>query len=184
MRVRHVAPLLFVLVPAAFIGCDAKKKTMQALAEAASAQALASAMSSPSAMGAISRTLSGNVHSVGGDLGTWDMTLDECQSGEINGFYGVDFYVAGNNRMRYVHDEAKGEIVKLKVPETTNWMVFDRNAQCAVVEGNIEKTNVTTWTPKGNIRHVSGHVKFDCTNSKGKGHVTGEATFAHCSAPR
>jgi len=156
---------------------------MQALAEAASAQALASAVTSPSGMAAISRNLSGTVHSVGGDLGTWDMTFDECQSGEINGFYGVDFYVAGNNRARYVHDEAKGELVKLKIPDTTTWMTFDGDAQCKVLDASIEKTNVTQWTPKGNIRHVSGHVKFDCP-SKNKGHVTGDVTFSHCSVPR
>ena len=95
----------------------------------------------------------------------------------------MDFYAAGSDqlRLRYVHDEAMGEIVKVAYPskpDTAN--VFDRNDECSVLEGAIEKTNVTSWTPRGRIRHLNGHVKFDCRHTDEKSHVTGEVTFSHC----
>ena len=182
MRLRHVAPVLFVLIPLVSASCDTKKKMIQALGEAASAQALASAV----AEGKAKASVTGNVHSVGGDLGNWDITLSDCQSGELDGFYGVDFYVAGSDemRVRYVHDEASGDVIKVPIPPAmTNMRVFGRTTKCAVLDGNLEKTNVSTWTPKGKVRHLNGHVKFDCSYDDGKAHVTGEATFSHCAVP-
>jgi hypothetical protein len=38
MGIRHLAPVLFVLIPAVSMSCDTKKKMVQALGEAASAQ--------------------------------------------------------------------------------------------------------------------------------------------------
>jgi hypothetical protein len=196
MRTRHVVSGSFLLM--AFLGCQDRTKQdatqaasaqvqglvagqraaqAQALAQAASAQALASA-----AVQEAPTTVTGKMHSVGGELGTWDIALGECASGESLGFYGADFFVAGSEdlRLRYVHDEAKGDIVKIGIPSKKgSVLVPDRNA-CTVLEGSVEKTNFKTWTPTGEIRHLNGHVKFDCKVSDGKGHVTGEATFSHC----
>jgi hypothetical protein len=149
-----------------------------ALAQAASAQALASA-----AMAQSQPSVAGRVHSTGGELGTWDIALDACQSGQNSGFFGVDFFVSGSSdmRVRYVHDEAAGDVVKVAIPSKPgSALVFDRAAKCAVLEGSVEKTNFNTWTPKGNVAHLNGHVKFDCAASGGKGHVSGEAIFTHC----
>jgi hypothetical protein len=148
------------------------------LAAAASAQALAATLTAQGAT-----TITGNVHSVGGELGTFDIALTSCQSGEYNGFYGADFYVAGSDemRLRYVHDEAKGDIVKVAIPSKKDRALpFDRTDKCKILEGSIEKTNFASSTPKGKIRHLNGHVKFDCTYTPGAGHVTGEVTFSHC----
>src|SRR6185436_12140060 len=98
-------------------------------------------------------------------------------------FFGADFFEAGSDdlRLRYVHDEAKGDVVKVAYPTKKGTvLVLDRDSKCTVLEGAVEKTNVKTWTPKGDIRHVNGHVKFDCVPSGGNGHVIGEATFSHC----
>lgn len=143
-----------------------------------SAQALGSA-----AVAESQTKITGKLHSEGGTLGNFDVDLTACKSGEVNGFFGVDFFATGSDdlRLRYVHDEAKGEIVKVAYPTNVKKdtvQVLDP-AACKVIEGNVEKTNFQTWTPKGNIRHVNGHVKFDCA-ADGKGHVTGEATFSHC----
>jgi hypothetical protein len=149
---------------------------------ASSAQAAASAVAS-SLMAQMQTVVTGKVHSEGGALGTWDITLDSCQSGERNGFYGVDFYAPGSDelRLRYVHDEAQGEIVKIVYPTKKDTALqLDRNEKCTVLEGHVEKTNVSTGTAKGQIRHLNGHVKFDCKHTGGKGRVSGEATFAHC----
>jgi hypothetical protein len=166
----------FVLV-APFAGCRDNPVT-QTLEAAASAKALASAMVQEA-----QTSITGKMHSVGGELGTWDVALNECHSGESEGFYGVDFYVKGSDelRLRYVHDEAKGDVVKIGIPSKKDTaLVLDRSDGCTVLDGALEKTNFTTWTPKGKIRHLSGHVKFDCKHSAGKGHVTGEVTFSHC----
>jgi hypothetical protein len=149
----------------------------EALAQAASAQAMASAAAVEG-----QTKVAGNVHFEGGPLGTTDTALGACQSGEVNGFFGVDFYVAGSTdtRLRYVHDEAAGDVVKVAVPGKSELAVFGRSAKCSVLEGSLEKTNFNTWTPKGNIRHLNGHVKFDCPTGGGKARVSGEATFSHC----
>lgn len=146
--------------------------------EAARALAQASAVAAQG-----EATIAGTVHSAGGELGTWDIALTACQSGEYDGFYGVDFYAPGSEtmRVRFVHDEAIGTVVKVGIPSRAGTtLVFDRNEKCAVLQGGLEKTNMTTWTPKGKIRHLNGQVKFDCKHSQGKGHVTGDATFSHC----
>jgi Protein of unknown function (DUF3592) len=149
----------------------------QALAEAFSIAASASAMN-------VSSVTSGNVHAVGGELGTFDITLNDCQSGEHNSFYGADFYAPGsdNLRLRYVHDEAAGDIVKVAIPSKPGTVtVFDRAAKCTVLEGSIEKTNITTSRAKGNIKYINGHVKFDCAQfGTAKGRVSGQATFTNC----
>jgi hypothetical protein len=149
-----------------------------AQAAAASAQAMASA-----ALAESQTTVTGTVHSVGGDLGTWDVVLSDCHSGQNSGFFGADFFAAGSDELslRYVHDEAAGDVVKIAVPSKKgSLLVLDRNAKCSVLGGAIQKTNFNTWTPEGNVQHLKGHLKFDCTNSGGKGHVSGEATFSHC----
>jgi hypothetical protein len=126
----------------------------------------------------------GSIHSEGGKLGTWDVEITDCESGEVKGFFGVDLYGAGSDhlRLRYVHDEAAGEIVKVAYPDDpTNVNQFDREDACTTLEGHVEKTNVRSWTPKGNIVHVNGHVKFDCKHTDSDGsHVTGDVTFMQC----
>lgn len=194
MDSRHVLSLV-AFVGLSF-GCRNEEAEKQAAAARASAQAAAAATASTisaaqgnagalaSAVAAEAQTtVTGKLRSEGGELGTWDVVLAECRSGEVNGFYGVDFSVAGGKdvRLRYVHDEAKGEVVKVANPTKPDAMlVLDRDSKCTILEGALEKTNVTTWTPKGKIRHLDGRVKFDCRHSSGKGRVTGEATFAHC----
>jgi hypothetical protein len=126
--------------------------------------------------------VAGSIHSVGGALGTWDVVLEECRSGESLGFFGVDFYIKASDevRLRYVHDEANGTIVKVGYPSKKGTAYRINNTDgCAVLEGTLQKTNVRSWTPKGKISHLTGHVKFDCP-VEGKGHVTGEVTFSDC----
>jgi hypothetical protein len=182
MRSRHLVPGLLLLVPA--IGCKAKVDkspagTASAQALGPIAQAMASAV--PPHVD-LETSITGNVHSVGGELGTWDITLNSCHSGETQGFYGVDFSTAGSDdlRLRYVHDEAAGEVVKVMYPNKTLARVFNRDDSCTILEGSIQKMNMTVWTPKGRIRYLQGHVKFDCKQTGGKGRVTGEATFSGC----
>lgn len=127
--------------------------------------------------------VAGTIHSENGALGTWDVALNDCQSGEYKGFFGADFFVSGTNniRLRYVHDEAAGEVIKIFYPNEKNTAaVFNRNDTCSVLEGTASKMKVRTRVAGvGDVRHVEGHVKFDCTYDDG-GHVTGEVTFSHC----
>ena len=186
MRSRRVAWFLSVLVAVA--ACRERKEAPPPPPADPSPEDASAAATNPTALASglleqVQTKVTGSVHSEGGALGTWQITLDSCQSGERNGFYGVDFYAPGSNdlRLRYVHDEAQGEVVKIVYPSKKDTaLVLDRNEKCAVLEGNVEKTNVSTGTAKGRIRHLSGHVKFDCKHTGGKGHVSGEATFSHC----
>jgi hypothetical protein len=181
MRPLHLGTICLVLTPViAGAGC---KRQRQAYLDT---QGIGSAVSlAMSARAQSHGTVSGTVHSVGGVAGTWDMTLADCQSGELDGFYGVDFYVAGSDemRLRYVHDEAAGDVVKIPIPPKMTDRLVLRNdkTMCTLLDGKLEKTNVSTWTPKGNIRRLDGHVKFDCTTTEGKGHVTGDITFSQCA---
>jgi len=90
--------------------------------------------------------------------------------------------VAGStrSRLRYVHDEAAGEVVKIFYPDKKDTaMVFRRTDGCAVLEGSVTKMNVRTRVSgQGDIQHLEGRVKYDCT-ADGT-HVSGEVTFSHC----
>lgn len=194
MRIASIVLAAVVVVPV--LACRTEKPTTGTVASAtaitispptgtSTGPALASAMASSilGSLGDMSPSVKGNVHATGGELGALELTFSDCQSGERNGFYGADFYVAGSEelRLRYVHDEAAGEVVKIGVPSKAGtFMVLDKAAKCTVLEGNVAKTNVKTWTPKGDIHHVEGHVKFECTQAGGKGQVSGDLTFAHC----
>jgi hypothetical protein len=132
--------------------------------------------------GAFNSKIDGKIHSVGGELGTWDITLDECHSGEADGFFGVDFYVKGSDelRLRYVHDEAAGTVVKIGIPSKKDTAYrLTRDDGCKVLDGDLQKTNVTQWSRKGDIHLLNGNVKFDCPIDGG-GHVTGDVTFTYC----
>src|ERR1035437_421549 len=99
MHSRHVVSGAFLLM--AFIGCQ-DNRTKEAAAQAAGSevqgliqknrvapayQAIASAQALASAAAEQSATsITGKVHSVGGELGTWDIVLGECASGESLGF--------------------------------------------------------------------------------------------------
>ena len=169
-----------ILLVVACIGCNSDR------ANPADPQATGSAWHvAGAAFAARANTpdVTGNIHSVGGELGTWETPLSDCQSGDYHGFFGADFFVAGttNLRLRYVHDEAAGDVVKIfyPPPKQDTVRVFDRTDHCAVLEGSVEKTNESTRVVgRGYIQHLRGHVKFDCTY--GDGHVTGEVQFAHC----
>lgn len=164
-------PFTFVLI--ALVACRDRSSSTDGSPDGGPSYAEALAASS----------VQGSIHSTGGALGTWETTLRDCRSGEVEGFFGADFYAPGSAelRLRYVHDAAKGEVVKIVYPAKKDTaLVLDRDATCAVLEGRVEKTNFKTWTPKGEIRHVSGHVKFDCLHTGGAGHVTGEAAFSQC----
>lgn len=165
-----------------FLGCDKLDAFKQAKAQHEKAEQSAHDLAAHLAE-QVSAKVTGSIHSVGGRLGTWDVTLNDCRSGEAFGFFGVDFYAPGSDalRLRYVHDEANGTIVKIAYP-TKPGTVYElrREDSCAVLEGSLRKTNVSTWTPQGNIRHLNGNVKFDCP-VEGQGRVTGEATFSDCN---
>jgi hypothetical protein len=170
-------------------GCDGKSKPLgeatKALDDAAKTMGDATKTLAKALATDVAVHVTGNIHSVGGELGTWDIVLGDCQSGERNGFYGADFYVAGddNLRLRYVHDEAVGDVVKVVYPTKMDTaIVFDRSSKCAVLEGAVQRSNITTksWNHGGAIRHVNGHMKLDCRHTDGKGRVTGEVTFTNC----
>jgi hypothetical protein len=171
---------------------EAGKATAAAQVEAAKAVTAAAAQSDESgkaiaaALGVdVATHVTGTVHSVGGALGTWDIALVDCRSGERNGFYGADFYVTGSDdlRLRYVHDEAAGEVVKVVYPTKLDTALqLDRTSRCSVLEGEVQRMNITSGSSNrlGAIRHLKGQLKFDCRHTRGKGRVTGEVTFTNC----
>jgi len=185
-RMRLLSCFAIIGLVALSSGCRSKDTTSTTSASTTSTgpASLATTQAIASALGSdvpLTARVTGNIHSVGGGLGTWDTTLDNCSSGETEGFYGADFSAPGSTdlRLRYVHDEAKGEVVKIIYPNKKDTaFVISKDDRCAVLEGFVQKENMTVWTPKGRIRYVKGHVKFDC---KVEGnHVTGDITFESC----
>ncbi len=180
---------LIVTIPAITVGATVGSvsgnlsNANQQLGEAFSAVASVSAMEATMNLTPVTN---GNIHSVGGELGTFDTALNDCQSGEHENFYGADFYAPGSDKLalRYVHDEAAGDIFKVAIPSKPGTVtVLDKEAKCTVREGTITRTkhNVTTSRASGNIKYIDGHVKFDCAQfGPGKGRVSGEVTFANC----
>lgn len=129
--------------------------------------------------------ITGSINASGGELGKWSITPDSCFNDQNMGFYGVDFYLNQELRMRYVKDEAVGIVLKVIVPdgkkgtEAHQALVF-READCSQLQGTLLKTNVMNWTPQGKLSNLKGTLSFDCTYNKGKEHLQGKLEFSGC----
>jgi hypothetical protein len=121
-------------------------------------------------------SLAGELQSSGGELGTWTMSVDQCESGEPKGFFGVDLYTSDDERLgvRIIDDPVHGIQVNVNIPESDNRAVPLRPGDCAVLDAQVYQQNKrTNW-----IWHMAGSLRIDCETKGGR--LLGEVEFEDC----
>lgn len=88
------------------------------------------------------------------------ITPDECESGERNGFFGVDMWTQGSEavHIRAILDPKDGALVKLDLPDVDPPLTLTRGGNCELLDFHVERQGSRT----NNIAHVRGHLKLDC----------------------
>ena len=107
------------------------------------------------------------------------MTPDVCESGERNGFFGVDMWTEGNEaaHIRAILDAKDGPAIKVDVPGLEQTVTLVPGAECETLELTVERQDART----NNIVHVHGHLKLDCKPPGPPGLVLhADIVFADC----
>ncbi len=127
---------------------------------------------------------SGSFESSGGELGDWSLTLDDCDSGERDGFHGV-WLLAGDDpeqRLQLVKSPSRGYLVRVPLPGTCDEegackALVLTPSSCEKLEAKVRRDSGRAQT--NDIYHLEGHLRLDCKLKKG-GHISGEAVFEDC----
>ena len=98
--------------------------------------------------------------------------LSACQSS-----CGYDARSAG--RVAQSLGDTGVKLGKVRIPGQRTALVFAPE-DCDTLDGAVEKTNINTWTPRGSVNHLRGHVTFECRHTSGTGLVTGNLVFSNC----
>jgi len=120
--------------------------------------------------------LEGSISASGGELGTWTMHPDGCESGERGQYRGVvlfegDTETHGVGFVQPVGGETSLEINLESQPGRARKFTA---AHCSQLDGTIERQNSSV----NRITNIRGHLKFDCSwNGE---HATGDVTFENC----
>lgn len=115
-----------------------------------------------------STSVEGTLHA-SGTLGNWELTPDDCVSGQREGFGGVMLTTSGSGRaLRVVNDPVKGMLLVLVQPGRDNQVLG--KASCSSFDVQTERTN----TNINDIWAVDGHANIDCPELRGK------VTFEGC----
>jgi hypothetical protein len=118
--------------------------------------------------------VSGTISSTGGELGTWTMHPDRCQSGARNQFRGVQLFEDGDlHGTAYLAPVGGEPAITVNIGTGGSARRFGAS-ECRVLDGSVEPQNSTV----NDVRSVEGHVRFDCTWHDE--HVTGDVTFGNC----
>ena len=127
-------------------------------------------------MGPIATDVKGQLESRGEPLGDWVMTPDECRSGQVQDFYGVDLHSSADTQLgvRIIRDPPRGDLVNVNIPGSDNRAVQFSADQCDRFDVAIERTSKS----KNDIRLLDGHLQLDCKTTGGRIH--GDITFTNC----
>ncbi|HEY1554755.1 MAG TPA: hypothetical protein VGF94_07975 [Kofleriaceae bacterium] len=119
--------------------------------------------------------VTGTITGTGGDLGTWTMQVDRCQSGQRNEFRGVQLYGGDSDAhgTAFVDPIGSEPIITIAREHGGDARQFTK-AECRVLEGKIENQKSTI----NRITNIKGYVRFDCTWQAE--HATGDVTFDNC----
>jgi hypothetical protein len=121
--------------------------------------------------------------SAGEDLGGWEFTPDDCGSGQLQGFFGVELTAkdAPGVRIRFAHDAVRGNLAIVEhvgprpgkvVPNglATSQRTTIASDGCRKFELTVARTN----TSINDVRVVEGTANLDCDA------LSGSVTFAGC----
>lgn len=116
--------------------------------------------------------IKGTIISENNSLGTWKIFPDSCDSGQRQGFFGVDIYNKKNAdiRLRAIKDPVKGIIVLVKSSKTEEQGMKLTPSDCKKLQLKVRHGNVTY----NKIREMKGHLTMDCKL------ITADLTFNGC----
>lgn len=103
-----------------------------------------------------------------GILGTWGFEVDDCDSGQLEGFGGVILKSskAPGRVVRLVKDPVRGSLVVVALPGAPNHVISSETCPGLVVNVRRGNTNINdVWTQDGNVRlqcaELAGSVTFE-----------------------
>ena len=107
---------------------------------------------------------------------TLSITPDECESGERNGFFGVDMSTQGveGAHIRAISDPKDGATVKLDLPGLDQTLTLTPGGNCEVLELKVSRQGSRT----NNIYHVQGHLRLECSEAGVT--LKADISFADC----
>ncbi|PIW01247.1 MAG: hypothetical protein COW42_05535 [Deltaproteobacteria bacterium CG17_big_fil_post_rev_8_21_14_2_50_63_7] len=114
------------------------------------------AVVSASFLGACSNEISGKLEATGEK--TFSMTPDACESGQRNGFFGVDLFVDGSRNQAIRVIESPREGVSVIVDHPDGGRLTLEKANCKTLSGHVEAQNSTI----NDIKNVMGNLEMDC----------------------
>lgn len=134
------------------------------------------------ALSACAPSVDGELVSLGGELGSWTMRPDGCESGELTGFFGVLLTDEAHPELTArVFREASGQdVLQVVVPGSCNAdtclaLEIDHGSGCATYRTTLERSNWQT----NDVWHMDGELEVDCRFLDG-GALTGRVTFSGC----
>lgn len=118
----------------------------------------------------------GSLRSTGAPLGDWELTPDECHSGELEGFFGVDLVDSSRpgRFVRIVKEPLAGYAVALPNARDGGHGIIDGRG-CELYDVRVVGTN----TFINDVRALDGHLRLRCRFAGG-GSVEGSVTFETC----
>jgi hypothetical protein len=173
LQQRLAPPVATPLAPAAPAARGGGRLLVLMIAVAAAG--VLAAIAIPLAIGGFSSKVQGVVTASGGELGSWTMHADSCQSGERNQFRGVEIFASDDKRlgMSFLQPIGGEAAVSLNIPGGTSARRFGAS-DCTVLRGEVHRQTSMV----NRITNVRGRVKFDCRY--GDEHATGDLTFENC----
>jgi hypothetical protein len=120
--------------------------------------------------------VTGTITSTGGELGTWTMQPDSCQSGERNQFRGVQLFGGDGNAhgTSFVTPFGGEPSISINLSNGSDKARLFHRDDCKLLDGDVQRQNSRV----NRVYNVSGHVRFDCAYKDE--HVTGDVTFENC----
>jgi len=123
-------------------------------------------------VGMFSQKIEGQFEAKGAQLGDWVIAPDGCDSGQRNGFSGVDLF-GGGLRFRLAETVANGPALIIQRGDKRLALLSKKD--CKTFDRSVRKTNTTV----NDVRLLDGHLELDCQLPMG-GTLRGKVTFENC----
>lgn len=107
---------------------------------------------------------------------TWTVTPSQCNSGQRQGFFGVDAREGDTDDklVRVIHDPTASYILRLDVPGSDQIINLPGGQGCSAFDIVVERQNSTI----NDVTNVRGHIRVACDLPDLK--VNADVTFANC----
>lgn len=107
---------------------------------------------------------------------TWSVLPNQCNSGQRQGFFGVDAREGDSDDklVRVIHDPTASYILRLDVPGSDQHVNLPGGQGCSTFDIVVERQNSSI----NEVTNVRGHIRVTCDLPDLKVHA--DITFANC----